>query len=210
MKRETIVQAGYNTIAEAYLQARTTDSADVRALAQLTDVLEPGSLVLDAGCGAGLPIAARLVAAGHRVVGLDFAVAQLALARANVPEAAFACQDLTALGLAPAAFDAVCSYYAIIHIPREEHAGILAAFYRALKPGGYAFLCLGAADLDDDTDDNYFGVPMYWSHYDAPTNLALLREVGFEVVWSAFVSDSLEDSPPDAGHLFVLACRAGW
>ena len=210
MKHGATVQAGYNTIARAYLAARTTESADVQALARLTDVLPPGALVLDAGCGAGRPIAERLVAAGHRVVGLDFAVAQLALARANVPEAAFACQDLTALGLAPAAFDAVCSYYAIIHVPREEHAGILAAFYRALKPGGYAFLCLGAADLDDDTDDNYFGVPMYWSHYDAPTNLALLREVGFEVVWSAFVSDSLEDSPPDAGHLFVLACRAGW
>ncbi len=210
MKHETIVQAGYNTIAEAYLQARTTDSADVRALAQLMDVLGPGSLVLDAGCGAGLPIAARLVADGHRVVGLDFAVAQLVLARQNVPEAALACQDLTALGLAPAAFDAICSYYAIIHIPRQEHAGILRAFHRALKPGGYAFLCLGAADLDDDTDDDYFGVPMYWSHYDAPTNLALLRDAGFEVVWSAFISDSLGDSPPDAGHLFVLACRAGW
>ena len=204
MKRRATVQAGYNTIAAAYLADRTQDSADVQALARLTDVLPPSALVLDAGCGAGRPIAERLVAAGHRVVGLDFAVAQLALARANVPEAAFACQDLTALGLAPAAFDAVCSYYAIIHIPREEHAAILAAFYRALKPGGYAFLCLGAADLDDDYADDYFGVRMYWSHYDAPTNLALLREVGFEVVWSTFVPDSLEDSPPDAGHLFVL------
>ena len=204
MNRGSLVQAGYNAVAEAYLRQRTQDSADVKALARLLAVLPSGARVLDAGCGAGLPITARLVAAGHRVVGLDFSVAQLALARVNVPEAALACQDLTALGLAPAAFDAVCSYYAIIHIPREEHAAILAAFYRALKPGGYAFLCLGAADLDDDYADDYFGARMYWSHYDAPTNLALLREVGFEVVWSAFVPDSLEDSPPDAGHLFVL------
>lgn len=209
MRRRATVQAGYNTIAAAYLADRTQDSPDVQALARLTDVLPPGALVLDAGCGAGLPIAARLAAAGHRVVGLDFAVAQLALARQNVPGGAFVCQDMTALGLAPAAFDAVCSYYAIIHIPREEHAGILRAFHRVLKPGGYAFLCLGAADLDDDYDDDYFGVRMYWSHYDAPTNLALLRDVGFAVEWSAFVRDSLGDSPPNVGHLFVLACRAG-
>jgi len=181
------------------------ESADVRALDQLLNALTPGSWVLDAGCGAGRPIAARLAAAGHRVVGVDFAVAQLALASHNVPEGAYVCQDLTALGLAPAAFDAVCSYYAIIHIPRQEHAGILAAFHRALRPGGYAFLCLGAADLDDDYDDDYFGVRMYWSHYDGPTNLALLREAGFDVLWSQFVSDSLGDSPPAAGHLFVLA-----
>ena len=201
----TTVRQGYERAAAAYLAERTQDSADVRALARLVEVLPPGARVLDAGCGAGLPIAAQLTAAGHRLIGVDFAVAQLALARQNVPGAAFVCQDMTALGLAPAAFDAVCSYYAIIHIPRHEHAGILAAFHRALRPGGYAFLCLGAADLDDDFDDDYFGVRMYWSHYDGPTNLALLRDAGFEVLWSSFVSDSLGDSPPDAGHLFVLA-----
>ena len=205
-----IVRQGYERAAAAYLADRRQDSADVQALAHLMDVLSPDSLVLDAGCGAGQPIAARLAAAGHRVVGLDFAVAQLALARQNVPGGVFVCQDLTALGLAPAAFDAVCSYYAIIHVPRHEHASILRAFHRALKPGGHAFLCLGAADLDDDYDDNYFGVRMYWSHYDAPTNLALLEEAGFVVEWAQFISDSLDDSPPDAGHLFVLACRAGW
>ena len=205
MKRGATVQAGYNTIAAAYLRARTTASPDVLALDQLLTRLSLGAWVLDAGCGAGLPIAARLAAAGHRVVGVDFAMAQLALARANVPGATFACQDLTALGLAPAAFDAVCSYYAIIHVPREKHAGILAAFHRVLRPGGYAFLCLGAADIDDDYDDDYFGTPMYWSHYDAPANLTLLREAGFDVHWSQFISDSLDDSPPDAGHLFVLA-----
>ena len=43
--------------------------------------------------------------------------------------------------------------------------------------------------------------------YDAATNLALLRLTGFKVLWSAFVSDSLGDSPPDAGHLFVLALK---
>ena len=46
---------------------------------------------------------------------------------------------------------------------------------------------------------------MYWSHFDAPTNLGLLRATGFEVVWHDFITDSLGDSPPGAGHLFVLA-----
>ena len=205
MAHGTVVRAGYNKIAAAYLRARRQDSADVQALARLTDVLPPGALVLDAGCGAGLPIAARLAAAGHRVVGVDFALAQLALARRNVPGGAFVCQDMTALGVAPAVFDAVCSYYAIIHVPRQAHAAIFAAFHRALKPGGYAFLCLGAEDLDDDFDEDYYGARMYWSHYDAPTNLALLAGAGLVVEWSAFIADSLGDTPPQTGHLFALA-----
>ena len=73
MKRGATVQAGYNTIAAAYLRARTTASPDVLALDQLLTRLSLGAWVLDAGCGAGLPIAARLAAAGHRVVGVDFA-----------------------------------------------------------------------------------------------------------------------------------------
>lgn len=198
------VRQGYNRAAAAYLADRTLASPDVLALDHLLRRLSPGALVLDAGCGAGVPIAATL-AATHRVVGVDFSTAQLALARAHVPAAALVCQDLTRLGFAPDVFDAVVSYYAIIHIPRAFHAGLLAALYRLLKPGGYAFLCLGAADLDDDIDDNYFGVRMYWSHFDAPTNLGLLRAAGFEVVWHDFITDSLGDSPPGAGHLFVLA-----
>jgi SAM-dependent methyltransferase len=205
MNESATVRAGYEQIAPAYLGARGRDTADVRALARLLERLPADALVLDAGCGAGVPITALLAEAGHRVVGVDFAVAQLALARAALPSGAFVCQDLTALGLAPTAFDAVCSYYAIIHVPRREHRGILAAFHRALKPGGYAFLCLGAADLDDDYDNDFFGARMYWSHYDAPTNLALLRDVGFEVLWSAFVADELEQVDPAVGHLFVLA-----
>lgn len=200
-----IVRRGYERAAAAYLDDRTQDSADVRVLARLADRLAPGALVLDAGCGAGRPIAAQLAHAGHRVVAVDFALAQLRLARANVPEAALVCQDLTALGLAPAVLDAVCSYYAIIHVPRRHHPAIFSAFHRALRPGGYALLCLGAFDVDDDYDDDYYGVRMYWSHYDAATNLALLVAAGFVVEWSDFVADSLGDSPPGAGHLFVLA-----
>ncbi len=200
----TTVRLGYNRAAAAYLADRTLASPDVLALNHLLRHLSPGALVLDAGCGAGVPIAATLAAA-HRVIGVDFSTAQLALARAHVPAAALACQDLTRLGFAANVFDAVVSYYAIIHVPRAFHASLLATFYRALKPGGYALLCLGAADLDDDFDDDYFGVRMYWSHFDAPTNLGLLRAAGFEVLWHDFIADSLGDAPPGAGHLFVLA-----
>lgn len=208
MNPKTTVREGYEQVAEAYLTDRRQVAPDVAALVQLTSRLMPGALVLDAGCGAGLPIAAQL-AQSFRVVGIDFSPRQLRLAARHVPGALLTCQDLTQLGLAAGAFDAVCSYYAIIHIPRTEHAGILADFYRLLRPGGLAFLCLGAEDLDDDYDDNYFGARMYWSHYDAPTNLELLRRTGFDVLWSQVIADSLGGEAATGGHLFVLAQKPG-
>ena len=204
MNPDVIVRAGYERAADAYLAARPQTSPDIVALDHLLSRLAPGAWVLDAGCGAGVPIAQRLGRA-HRVVGIDFSERQLALVARHVPAASLACMDLAALGLAGGVFDAVVSYYAIIHIPRDRHAGILAGFYRLLRPGGLAFLCLGANDLIDDYDDDFYGARMYWSHYDAPMNLQLLQQARFDVLWSQIISDSLGGEAATGGHLFVLA-----
>jgi ubiquinone/menaquinone biosynthesis C-methylase UbiE len=135
---------------------------------------------------------------------VDFAEAQLELARQLVPRARFVRQDIAELGFVDSAFDALCSYYAIIHIPRQEHRALLARFHRILKPAGLALLCMGAADSPGDTEDDYQGTPMYWSHYDRDTNLQMLRECGLEIIWERLVVD------PDGsggGHLFVLAAK---
>ena len=196
-----LVRRGYNAIANDYLAARTAESADIKLLDDFMAHLPEGALVLDAGCGAGVPIS-RILQNKSRVVGVDFAETQLGLARRLVPDASFVCQDLTALGFAPNCFDAICSYYAIIHIPRQEHEALFRRFRHILKPGGLAFLCLGANDLAMDMNDDYFGVPMHWSHYDAKTNLALIEKCGLHLVWSRLIPDS---HWPHSSHLFVLA-----
>ena len=201
MNNKRTVRDGYNAIAPAYLAARSTDSEDVRLLGDFIPRLPPGAQVLDAGCGAGVPIT-RILSQTFQVVGADFAEAQLRLARRLVPLAKFVCQDITKPGFPDSVFDAICSYYAIIHIPREEHEALFLRFHRMLKPSGLAFLCLGAEDLETDVDENYLGTRMFWSHYDAGTNLRLIRGCGFEIVWSKVVADA---TSPGSGHLFVLA-----
>jgi len=203
MNEKGIVRAGYDAIAAEYLAARSRDSDDVRLLPELIDRLPEGARVLDAGCGAGVPVT-RLLSQSFDVVGVDFAEAQVGLARQLVPRARFICQDMTTLSFPDCVFDAICSYYAIIHIPRDEHQGLLLNFHRMLKPSGLALLCLGAGDLPTDIDDDYLGARMFWSHYDADTNVELLKECGFGVIWSKVVADQ---SSPGSSHLFVLAQR---
>ncbi|MFN0093350.1 MAG: class I SAM-dependent methyltransferase [Dehalococcoidia bacterium] len=195
------VRAGYDRIADAYLAARTRESEDVQLLDDFIGRLPAGAKVLDAGCGAGVPIAAKL-SERFDVLGIDFSASQLARARINAPKARFLLADLTRLPLVDASLDGICSYYAIIHIPRQYHRALLTAFGRALKPGGLALLCLGASDNVDDRDE-YLGTPMYWSHFDASTYLRLLPACGFDVIWSRVVADASCGGP--SGHLFVLA-----
>jgi ubiquinone/menaquinone biosynthesis C-methylase UbiE len=195
------VKAGYDKIANRYLEERTRDSEDIRLLDDLIGRLPAQATVLDAGCGAGVPVAQNLSKHFH-VTGVDFSEAQIELARKHVPNANFICQDMTKLDFPDSTFDGICSYYAIIHIPREEHESLFVNFHRMLKPGGFALLCLGAESLIDDIDENYLGTRMYWSHFDTDTYLRMLKDTGFSIIWSKRVVD---ESCEGSGHLFVLA-----
>ena len=200
MDFKNLVKEGYNKVAEEYLTERTRDSEDVRLLDDLIGRLPAHAQVLDAGCGAGLPIA-QILSRRFDVLGVDFSAAQIQLARKFVPNARFVCQDMTKLDLPEATFDAIVSYYAIIHIPRQEHRSLFVNFQRMLKRGGFALLCLGAENLVDDIDENYLGTRMYWSHFDADTYLGMLEVTGFKLVWSRIVRD---ETCEGGGHLFVL------
>jgi ubiquinone/menaquinone biosynthesis C-methylase UbiE len=203
MDNKKLVQAGYNTIAAEYLTTRTETSEDVLLLQELVARLPEGARVLDAGCGAGVPVT-KILSRFFDVTGVDFAQAQIEMARQLVPNATFICHDIVDLDLPDGSFDAVCSYYAIIHIPRQEHPKLLLNFHRMLKPGGLALLCLGANGIEHEIEENYHGSPMYWSHFDAETNLKLVGETGFGVILSKAVTDS---TCPTSQHLFVLASK---
>lgn len=194
------VKEGYNAIADRYLAERTLDSEDVRLLDDFIERLPATAKVLDAGCGAGIPIS-QLLSEHFQVTGVDFSEAQIELAKKNVPTATFLCEDMTKLNFPDNTFDGITSYYAIIHIPREEHQALLANFHRMLKPGGFALLCLGAEHLIDDIDEDYLGTRMYWSHFDTETYLKMLNDCGFSTIWSRRVED---ETCEGAGHLFVL------
>lgn len=201
MDFKNLVKAGYDKIANEYLSVRTRDAEDIRLLEDLIARLPTGAKVLDAGCGAGVPVTQKL-SEQFNVTGVDFSEAQIELARKNVSKANFVCQDMTKLDFPENTFDAICSYYAIIHIPREEHQPLLANFHRMLRPGGFALLCLGAENLLDDIEEDFLGTRMYWSHFDSETYLRMLNEAGYSIVWSKRVADATCEG---AGHLFVLA-----
>ncbi len=197
MDAKEIVRAGYNKIVSAYGATRTLESTDVQLLHLLVERLPRGAMVFDAGCGSGYPVA-RFLAEFFRVTGMDFAEEQIRAARRMVPDANFICGDITSLPFRDNTFDTVVSYYAIIHIPRSKHRELLHNFVRVLRPGGLALLCMGAGDLPDDISD-YHGSQMFWSHYDSTTNLRMMRESGFAILWSETIMEN-----PASSHLFAL------
>ncbi|MFI5179490.1 MAG: class I SAM-dependent methyltransferase [Vicinamibacterales bacterium] len=185
MKRDPkqIVAGGYDRITKAYLRLVESMGPHVREkyLRALAESAPAGGRVLELGCGAGTPMTQAL-SARFRTIGLDISPNQLALARQYAPLASLLRGDMVRLPFRDRSFDAVAAFYSMTHVPRAEHASLLAGIARVLRPGGHAVLTMGSADNPDGIDEDWLGAPMFFSHFDGDRNVALVREAGFEIV----------------------------
>lgn len=182
------VRDGYDRLASEYDAAR---SDDPDFLDEFRDCLPEDGRVLDAGCGAGRPVAATL-AADHDLVGLDFSGEQIRMARGRVPTGLFVQGDMTALPLAAESFDGIAAYHSVIHVPTDEHSDVAREFSRVLRPGGHLLLTVGAAEWEGTNDDWLdTGVEMRWSIPAPDESERLLEAAGFEVIWRRVVDDEL-------------------
>ena len=87
---------------------------------------------------------------------------------------------MTAIYLPARSFDAVAAFYSITHVPRSEHDHLLRRIGEWLKPGGLLVASLGA-DALPDWSGRVAGDAEFFSHYDAETNLKLLRDADFDI-----------------------------
>ena len=182
--RETdrLVAEGYDRVADAYERLEgEREWPRLRWLDDLLRRLPPHSRLLDLGCGSGLPATRAIVDHGHTAVGVDVSAEQIDRARRNVPEAQFVVASALDLGLPPESLDAVVSFYVIEHMPRADHATLFRSIYRWLRRGGWLLITCEIGD-EPGVVGEWLGTPMFFSHFDAPTNERLVREAGFEIV----------------------------
>ena len=177
------VESGYDLMAEQYLATKDhEDPLALTALEDLASLLPRQAVVLDLGCGAGVPVTRWLSDKGFAVTGVDVSARQLDLARNYVPEATFIKADMTEVTFAPGSLDAVVAFHSIIHVPRTEHPALLERIHRWLRPEGAFLATMTLTDYEGRDDDwEGWGAPMLWSHYDGDTNVAILREAGFGI-----------------------------
>lgn len=112
--KNNLVRKGYNRIAENYSKQRN-EFKNNRYLEH----------VLDVGCDSGIPVDKYLVDKGFKIIGFDISRKQIQLAKQNLPQAIFEVKDMFKLKEGEYKVDAVVSFYAIFHTPREKHQELL-------------------------------------------------------------------------------------
>jgi cyclopropane fatty-acyl-phospholipid synthase-like methyltransferase len=203
--RTQLVGRGYDVIGDRFVEWRDQIVGDPRREweQELVSRLTDGARVLELGCGGGMPDTRRL-ASRFRVTGVDISTEQIRRARLAVPEAEFLQADFTALELKPESFEAVVSFYAFNHVPRELLAPTFARTYRWLVPGGLFMTALGTTDTEAWTGE-WLGAPTFFSSFPPETNLRLVREAGFELLRNELVTFREPDG--DVTFQWVLALR---
>lgn len=203
--RRDLVRRGYDVISRAYRDddGRAKSGTDEGTehyggwVDELAKLLGPRARVLDLGCGAGIPATRLLAERNFDVLGVDISAVQIERARTLVPGANFERADMATWEHDPGSFDAVVSFYALIHVPIQDQRNLLPKIRHWLRPGGYLLAIVGFKRWTGIED--YLGAPMFWDHADRETYLAWLTEAALAPVWDRFVPEG------SVGHTLVLA-----
>jgi cyclopropane fatty-acyl-phospholipid synthase-like methyltransferase len=197
-----LVAEGYNACAGAYEDARRdTLHPEIKWLKKQ---LPNKAHVLDIGCGSGLPVT-RELAQRFVVTGVDISAEQIRRARENVRHATFFHSDIMALDFPVGSFDAVVALYAIFHLPRGEHARLFTNIHRWLRPGGNLVATLTNEAEEPYTEDDFFGVEMYWSNFGMYEYSIMLADAGFEILNTGEIGHGYITDAPKEVHPLVIA-----
>ena len=168
----------------------------------------PGSRVLDVATGAGY-VAGAAADMGAMPTGLDFAQAQVELARQVHPEVEFRQGDAQDLPFESGTFDAVVMGFGMTHLPDPEKAALEAR--RVLRSGG-AFACtvwappspgegfgivLSAIDEHGGPDPKLPAAPPYFRFADECEVEGILASAGFAGISTDVIPQFWRHTTPD-------------
>jgi cyclopropane fatty-acyl-phospholipid synthase-like methyltransferase len=203
MKRDMrkIVEEGYDkgNYAGVYRADDKLPEIDKFFLKQLMNNLPEKSNILDFGCGVGLPYDKYFIEQDHKITGIDISQKHISEAKKNVPKGKFIKGDFSSYDFGKK-FDAIVSFYAIFHIPREEHKDLFKKIFMLLKDSGRILITLGTGG-DEGEEEDWCGSRMAWSQYKPEKYKKLLEDVGFKILEAKF-----EGQPGDEEyHYWVFA-----
>ncbi|TGO31736.1 hypothetical protein BHYA_0421g00010 [Botrytis hyacinthi] len=164
-------QAGHDTFDALnieYEKAYRDNPFKIAAIKKAITLLDPGSKVLDVGCGTGVPVSELLAEAGLEVVGFDIAPKMVEFAQKRV-KGTFSVSDMVQFQVEDT-FSGVFMIFAHLQL---SYAAVHAAVYKyvsALKPGGVFVLGQMPSDSYVKGEGNaaYDETRTYVEDYDAP------------------------------------------
>lgn len=200
MDPKKIVKYGYNKIAEKYHNWNNHLNENTNRLnyiEKLNKIIQDKPLqnqynILDIGCASGIYTKKLLNIPNAKVTGIDISEMQIKLAKENIQEAQFLCEDIMKIEFSQNIFDIIVGLFSIIHLSPSEQLQIFPKLYNWIKPNGLLLINLSPNIDNGSIDANWLGTEMYWSSLGNDKFKTIIENLGFKILeWN--ILDEKED-----------------
>ena len=171
----------YDLIADWYASERGEQTGVPEAVT-LASLIPRGALVLDVGCGNGIPITRAILSSGHRVVGLDSSSAMLAGFRRNCPEVGAVQALVQSCPFREGTFDAAVAWGVIFHLKPDDVIRAFANISRVIKTEAPFLFTSGDVDDFDGKDGVMNDVTFRYFSHSIDNYRRVLDESGFALI----------------------------
>jgi len=152
------LQSSYDRVAkhyaEEYFPELQRKPFDREILHEFAYMVRGKGEVCEIGCGPG-QIARYLKDRGVEICGLDLSPEMVGVAGRLNPDISFAEGNMLRLGFADDSLAGVVSFYAIIHLARDEVTTALKEMLRVVKPGGALLISFHGGEGELHRDEWY-------------------------------------------------------
>jgi 2-polyprenyl-3-methyl-5-hydroxy-6-metoxy-1,4-benzoquinol methylase len=127
---------GYEAIAQDFIAYRSKSTIGVETVRLWAHNLTSGAIILDLGCGSGIPITKALVKDGYALYGIDASPALVTSFRKNFPDLPVACEPVESSDFFNKTFDGVVAWGLIFLLSESEQVELIHRISSILSPGG--------------------------------------------------------------------------
>jgi len=187
----------YRRHAGAWTAARGVVLSERAWIDRFVDLMQPGSTVLDIGCGSGIPIARYLVGRGNAVTGVDGSPEMIALFRSNLPEETAEVADMRSLNL-DRRYGGLIAWDSLFHLTPHDQRMMFSIFRDHLETNAPLLFTSGPAF--GESIGKLEGEPLYHASLDPDEYRRLLDLHGFDVIKYVSVD-------PDCGRRTIWLAR---
>src|ERR1051325_6821602 len=117
----------YERHAEAFNRDRSRTLQEKVWLDRFIPLVRPSGVVLDIGCGMGMPIALYLLDSGFQVVGVDSSPTLIQFAAARFPDSEWVVADMRQLELGRT-FDGILAWDSFFHLRQSDQRDMFPRF----------------------------------------------------------------------------------
>lgn len=173
-------------------------------------LLEPGSKILDLGCGPG-NVAKFLYEAdkGFSVMGIDLSEEMIKLARQNVfqDSVIFKVGDIREIEIEENTYEAVIASFCIVHLDNDETKNLLKKVAKLLKKNGMLYIsCMEGKSSGFEATSFSKGSCIFFNYYSEEFLSQVLKENQFKIL-KITRQDYLEDNGDITTDMFFYAYK---